>query len=487
MQSVVDFGCGRGAWLRAFQENGVERLLGIEGAAIDDTHQLVDAGCIQRRDIAKPISLARAYDLAVCLEVAEHLAADAGPVLVRSLTDSAPLVLFSAAIPGQGGTHHVNERWPFYWQELFDQQNFERLDPIRPRLRGLAEVKWWYRQNIFLFVDRSHQAFGRFAGLPKETEHPFRVTVALCTSNRATILDRTLDNMSRLRIPAGTDWELLVVKNNCTDDLDDVIERHAKSLPIRPVWEPMPGLSRARNRAVSEASGNLVVFTDDDVLVHQSWLYEYVEAARKWPEAVYFGGPIEPLFEIEPPSWLKDNMTALSGLFGIHDLGPSLRVLNDQEFPSATNMAFRATVFKDLRFDEQLARLGAEMMCREASQLAEQLSRRGHIGVWVGAARVMRRIRPEMFRAHYVWRCFHGYGRTLARLDARNTSENLAGASGRRIRKHWKRRIGRLMSRPFFGPRWLVVFLRLAFLTGILAETFASVDDAESAMAGSRR
>jgi glycosyltransferase involved in cell wall biosynthesis len=93
------------------------------------------------------------------------------------------------------------------------------------------------------------------------------ITVAICTWNRAALLDQTLAEMRNLRVPKGVDWELLVVNNNCIDDTDEVIAKHADKLPLRGLVEPKPGHSNARNRAMREARGEDVVWTDDDVRV----------------------------------------------------------------------------------------------------------------------------------------------------------------------------------------------------------------------------
>lgn len=88
-----------------------------------------------------------------------------------------------------------------------------------------------------------------------------RITVAVCTWNRARLRDQTLAAMRQLQVPAGVEWELLVVNNNCTDATDDVIERHSTHLPIRRLFEVKQGHSHARNRAVAEATGELIVWT----------------------------------------------------------------------------------------------------------------------------------------------------------------------------------------------------------------------------------
>jgi hypothetical protein len=154
--SVVDVGCGRGAWLRVFGEHGVPVIHGFDGAHVDRSRLLIDPDCFTAVDLAARWKLEGPYDLALCLEVAEHLSPKAGRLLVQELTAAAPLVLFSAAVPGQGGTSHINEQWPWYWDELFLRQGFQRLDPIRRHVRENQQVKWWYRQNLVLYAKGSH-------------------------------------------------------------------------------------------------------------------------------------------------------------------------------------------------------------------------------------------------------------------------------------------------------------------------------------------
>jgi len=105
-------------------------------------------------DISKGFLLERQYDLALCLEVGEHIAKKNSPLLVDSLAKAADVILFSAALPGQGGNHHVNEQWPEFWQRLFLNKDFVCIDFIRPLIYRNPDVEWWYRQNIFLYVHK---------------------------------------------------------------------------------------------------------------------------------------------------------------------------------------------------------------------------------------------------------------------------------------------------------------------------------------------
>jgi SAM-dependent methyltransferase len=152
---VVDVGCGRGAWLRAFYEIGADFIQGLDGDYVDRDTLLIPSESFVAADLAKLTKLPGDYDLAICLEVLEHLSAQAGRNIVAALIEAAPVVLFSAAVPGQGGTNHVNEQWPEYWRRLFEARGYRMLDPIRPRIREDKRVACWYRQNLFLFGSKA--------------------------------------------------------------------------------------------------------------------------------------------------------------------------------------------------------------------------------------------------------------------------------------------------------------------------------------------
>ena len=151
-RSVVDVGCGLGAWLRAFSEVGIEHICGIDGDYVNRQNLLIPSAKFIAQDLSRPFEIPGRYDLAMSLEVAEHLSGKAGARLVHTLTQAAPLVMFSAAVPGQGGSHHINEQRPAYWRSLFADEGFRLFDPIRPLIRDNRSVRWWYRQNLVLFA-----------------------------------------------------------------------------------------------------------------------------------------------------------------------------------------------------------------------------------------------------------------------------------------------------------------------------------------------
>ncbi|HJQ79638.1 MAG TPA: class I SAM-dependent methyltransferase [Lacipirellulaceae bacterium] len=164
--SVVDVGCGTGAWLAEFERQGVPDILGVDGAHIPVDQLEIDPGSFLAADFTQPLRLRGQFDLAVSLEVAEHLKPAQSEQFVETLTNLAPVVLFSAAIPYQGGEHHVNEQWPAFWVERFAAHNYIALDPFRRWLWERSDVDWWYAQNLLLFVRQDHVSkFPRLSGL----------------------------------------------------------------------------------------------------------------------------------------------------------------------------------------------------------------------------------------------------------------------------------------------------------------------------------
>jgi len=154
-KSVVDVGCGVGTWLESFTKKGVNDVLGIDGSWIDESQLRIPKKLFKMTDISKPFATGRKADLAISLEVGEHLADSSAQGLVKSLTDTAPVVLFSAAIPSQPGTGHVNGQWPEYWAAHFKKYGYMPIDCIRRRVWTNPNVEYWYAQNAIMYVRES--------------------------------------------------------------------------------------------------------------------------------------------------------------------------------------------------------------------------------------------------------------------------------------------------------------------------------------------
>lgn len=168
-KSIVDVGCGIGTWLGVARENGIDDVLGLDGPWVDREALEMPAERFLTTDLSAPPELDRTFDLVLSLEVAEHLPPSKAEDFVDHLSGLGPIVAFSAAIPGQGGSGHTNEQWPGYWSALFACRGYEAVDCLREVFWSNEAVDWWYSQNLLLF--------GRPEALdavPSLREHPSR-------------------------------------------------------------------------------------------------------------------------------------------------------------------------------------------------------------------------------------------------------------------------------------------------------------------------
>jgi SAM-dependent methyltransferase len=149
-KSLLDVGCGIGTWAAVALELGITDVMGIDGAQINEKDLLIPPNLFRVVDLSVPWDLNRNFDIALCLEVGEHLDEACSEVLVNCLTRHANRIVFSAACPGQPGQHHVNCHWPEYWQRLFNARGFVCSDDIRWKIWSDDTVEVWYRQNMFV-------------------------------------------------------------------------------------------------------------------------------------------------------------------------------------------------------------------------------------------------------------------------------------------------------------------------------------------------
>ena len=150
IQSIIDFGCGEGMWLKSAYDLGIYDITGVDGFAVASSRLLFPKEKFILCDFNEEIDLGRKYDVALCLEVGEHLSAESAHCLVQSLSRHADLIIFSAACPEQIGQHHVNCQWPSYWQYHFNRCGYICEDSIREKIWEDDKIEWWYRQNLFV-------------------------------------------------------------------------------------------------------------------------------------------------------------------------------------------------------------------------------------------------------------------------------------------------------------------------------------------------
>lgn len=152
-KSVVDIGCGIGDWLKVWYEDfGVSHILGIDGPYIKPHLVKFPQQFLRLQDLKSTFNLEQKFDLAMSLEVAEHLPESNAEQFIKSLTEASDVILFSAAVVGQEGTYHINEQLPEYWAKIFLKYNYEPIDYLRPKIWNNEKIEWWYRQNILLYI-----------------------------------------------------------------------------------------------------------------------------------------------------------------------------------------------------------------------------------------------------------------------------------------------------------------------------------------------
>lgn len=150
INSVLDIGCGTGTWLKVASDNGISDYLGVDGDWVIKNSLQIPNSNFKAVNLNVPLNVGRKFDLIICLEVGEHLNKDASTILVDSITRHGDHVLFSAAIPEQGGQNHINEQNFDFWKSIFNAHGYKYYDIFRPVFWNEKNIEWWYKQNMFL-------------------------------------------------------------------------------------------------------------------------------------------------------------------------------------------------------------------------------------------------------------------------------------------------------------------------------------------------
>jgi glycosyltransferase involved in cell wall biosynthesis len=326
VRSVLDVGCGDGSWLSVFQEFGVKDILGIDGDYVTRDILQIPANHFLAVDLTKPFNIGRVFDLAISLEVAEHLPAHCASGLVASLTQQAPVILFSAAIPMQGGAHHINEQWPDHWAELFREHNYLPVDCIRKRVWQDDLVECWYAQNTLLFVQSRFLESN--AALQAEFErtnlnqlclvHPkqyraletvvraqqarlpspvieddsledctdmitrtFKTSVVIPCFNHGEFLPEAVHSVIGIK---RNDVELIVVDDGSTEERTRTELNSLAGLGIKVIRQENKGLAAARNVGIRASKGEYILPLDADNRLRPSYITRGVEILDANPE-----------------------------------------------------------------------------------------------------------------------------------------------------------------------------------------------------------
>ena len=287
------------------------------------------------------------------------------------------------------------------------------------------------------------------------------------------MLSRCLDHLTRLEIPAGIQWEVIVVDNNSTDATSKVIEGFSRKLPLRSFFEPRQGISFARNKALLEAQGNLIIQIDTDALADKNLVLSYWEAAKRWPKADYFGGAIDPLFESEPQKWVSSNLHLLEGAILIRNLGETERELGPGEQAFGANLAYRSSVFKSNNFNVRLGHVGQERLFGEETEILEGVRARGGFGVWVPGAKVKHFVPNSRVTPKYLRRYFFGMGRSHVRMGKGPDAKKIFGAPRPLYRQVVAEFAKCFLARITGSVFWVEPYTRAYEMLGVMKESRA--------------
>lgn len=286
----------------------------------------------------------------------------------------------------------------------------------------------------------------------------YSISIAICTFNRAALLERTLASLSQVTGIDAADTEVIVVDNHSTDHTADVIKSWQSKLPLRACYEAQQGHCFARNTAVAQARGDVILWTDDDVQLDMNWLTAYRSAIDSDATNTFWGGPIEPLFLSPPPRWVLDNWPQLAGCYATRDLGPEPRDLDAKHLPYGANFAVRRVICQQFSFDTRLGRRGNSLMGDDERDFLWRLLQAGHTGQWIPQARLQHLIPANRLSLRYVADYFAGQAAVQSRSGTapQFSSAELMEA----VRHHWLRwQLTRLWAS---SPVWLNHWIKLA-------------------------
>ncbi len=296
-------------------------------------------------------------------------------------------------------------------------------------------------------------------------------SVAICTQNRADSLARTLESLCAMQCVSAGGYEIVIVDNGSTDHTGKVCSAFEARLPMRYFFEEQRGLSVARNRAIREARGRYICWTDDDVTVSPGWLHAYLTSFAKHPEAAFFGGKITPVLEEPAVRWFAQNYRGrpLQYLVALRDLGAEELSFDDTTMPFGANYAIRMDAQRRYPYDPELGVQPGRNRVGEETAVIKALLAAGLTGYWVPAAEVLHHIARNRQSTAYVEKYFRAVGETHAYLSGRSGGVPLRGAprwlwlsyAERLCAYYWARAVG--------DPKvWLLRLRDLGFVKGQL-------------------
>ena len=256
-------------------------------------------------------------------------------------------------------------------------------------------------------------------------------TTVICTRNRAAQLAQTLESLAQLTVPTDLSWSVVVVNNGSTDDTSTVVASFQKRLNISLVDEARAGLSNARNAGIDAAVGDLILWTDDDVIVDSNWLIAYQDAFLRHPNAAIFGGTITPVLQAPTPKWFSANQADLGFLLARRDFGPKERALSiaDDCIPYGANFAIRLEQQRKYRYDPMLGVAPGRRTGGEETAVVKAILADGGEGRWVPDAAVQHIIPAHRQTMEYVRDFYEAMGECWAASVMKDSARRRAPLS----------------------------------------------------------
>ena len=295
-------------------------------------------------------------------------------------------------------------------------------------------------------------------------------SVLICTFNRAALLGEALDSLAE--IASSRRWEVLIVDNNSSDETRSTVERRQATFPaaLRYLFEPEQGKSRALNAGIAACEGRTIVFGDDDQRFDRHWIDEACAPLDADPRLAYTGGPVRPIWDAEPPSWLDLGQPQLLGPPGLFDYGPESFIFESRgKIAPGGNMAVRRSVFDDVGgFAVDLGRTGTSLLGQEQAEFFHRTRAAGITGIYVPSMIVFHHVPAERLTRRYFRRWWYWRGVSRARFDAIHPQE----ASVDRARVPQLFGVPRYMVKNAMidACRWAVMTARRDAVTRLVAE-----------------
>ncbi|MGB2501135.1 MAG: glycosyltransferase [Mariniblastus sp.] len=247
------------------------------------------------------------------------------------------------------------------------------------------------------------------------------VDIAICTWNRCEMLSKALTSLCKMRIPKSVTTNVIVVDNNSSDGTSEFLQQFSSSvgerISIKVLKESQQGHSVCRNRAIESATGDVMLWTDDDIIASEDWLERYLEFVTADSKSSFWGSVIEPEFPAGMPSWISENWNELKGCFADRNLGEEPLGFHSNRLPYGANFGILTEIQKQYPFDSSLGRRGDSVMGEDEFDLFRRLLEDGHVGTWIPGAKIWHQIPASRSSQKYVYDYFVGQGRALVAND----------------------------------------------------------------------